>query len=214
MIKVINALFLERTLRDYITRELEPYRLDNVQLNLEPPEEIPADPEERARLLTLKVPPTVVCGYPPKTVTGVYDTTKLPQAPWIAVRAHTGQSTFIDSRPFEQCTATLTLSVYDQDPARQGYQDLLNIINVLQNGFFRDRVIDEAFSLVVPIDWSLSDIDTFPYWFADMTTRWQLPLPSHIDEANLQTPHVPRDLSDLRRVRVEPVNVPNYASKY
>lgn len=187
---VINHLYLERTLRDYIERELEPYRLDNAQVNIVQPDEVPFDPDERARSLVLKMPPVVVTGHPPKTVTGVYDTSALPQSPYVAVRAISGRSTFHDTGPFETCTVELVLSTYDQNPNRHGYQDLLNIVDVLQNAFFRDRVIDEAYSLVAPITWSLLDAVPFPYWQAEVTTQWQLPLPSHIEETTTQTPIV------------------------
>lgn len=188
---VINHIFLERTLRDYIARELEPYRLDNAQVNIVQPDQVPFDPQERARSLVLKMPPVVVCGHPPKTVTGFYDTKALPQSPYIAVRATGGVSTFHDPNPIEECTVVLVLSIYDQEARNQGHQVILNIVDVLQNAFFRDRVIDDSYSLIAPISWELVDGAPFPYWQGQMSMKYQLPLPSHIKETTIQTPPVP-----------------------
>lgn len=196
---IITALMLERTLAAFIKRQLEPYRLDNPQVNLVQPDEVPYDALERHRSLALKVPPTVVCGFLPKTVTGAIDPEKLPGYPFISVRATEGRADWrTATQGYDTCTASILIGAYDENPDRSGYQDCLNMIGAIKFEFIRFRVIDQSYSIIPPLTWALVEADLFPHFVAEMTTQWQLPLASHIEEVTKQTPWVPRDLADLR----------------
>jgi hypothetical protein len=37
------------------------------------------------------------------------------------------------------------------------------------------KSIDDAYPIVMPIDWHLNQTDTFPYFAGEMITHWQLP---------------------------------------
>lgn len=203
MIGVMTELYLERTLARFIARHVETYRLGNVQESMfkegevdpeEPDEERPEEFDD----LTLKVPPKVIQGFAPKTVTGELDTSKLPAYPFISVRALSGRQDWTGRTPQEVVTASIIVGTYDEDPDRRAYQDCLILVGAIKLWLPRYRVLDQSFSIVAPLSWEMSDADLFPHFIAEITTQWQLPTPSHIEEVTTQTPYVPRDMRDLR----------------
>lgn len=220
MIGVMTELYLERTLARFIARHVETYRLGNVQEStfqekpepgeLEPESETPEEPEERPDEfddLALKVPPKVIQGFAPKTVTGAVDTAKLPAYPFISVRALSGRQDWTGRTPQEIVTASIIIGTYDEATDRRAYQDCLILVGAIKLWLPRYRVLDQTFSIVAPIAWEMSDADLFPHFIAEITTQWQLPTPSHIAEVTTQTPYVPRDLRDL-----VPETYPTYAN--
>ena len=190
---------LEKTLVGFLSRLFDSARLDNPTLNLaqetqpmplivepqprlvtEPrivtdPDEAPVsyDPTERAQTLFLKVPPRVVRGRVPRTVTGEIAVDKLPDCPAIIVQVVSArveqQSTFI--------TLRILVNAYDENPDSSGYQDVLNMIETMAIALtsFGQQAIDDAYPIVLPIDWKLVEADTFPHYIGEMTTQWELP---------------------------------------
>ena len=177
---------LELTLVKFIRSVVNPYRLDNPTLNLaqatapQPP--IVVDPDDppvsydyiqRAQTLALKVPPRVERGRVPRTVTGEIAVDKLPDFPSVTVQVVSAQVRVDETI----ATVRIFVNCYDEDPASGGYQDCFNITEAIAIALtsFGQAAIDEAYPIVLPIDWKLVEADTFPHYIAEMTTTWELP---------------------------------------
>jgi hypothetical protein len=101
------------------------------------------------------------------------DPSQLPDYPSIVVQAIDGkvmtQSTHVTVRIF--------IHAYDENPDSQGYQDLTNMIETLAGYLtsWGQQAIDEAFPIILPIEWKIPDSNIFPHFIAEMTTTWELP---------------------------------------
>lgn len=189
-----SAFFLEKTLRDFIEQLFtNTYMLDNPAVNLQQPAwdenhdlaqepkvnpltftpPVSYDPTERAQTLQGKVPPQVVRGRVPRTVTGEIDPSKLPDFPSIAVQAVSGHV----SKDQTHVGVHIFFHAYDEDPNSHGYQDLINMIEVVAYAFtsYGQKGIDDAYVIVLPIEWKVPEDSLFPHYIGDMHTTWQLP---------------------------------------
>jgi hypothetical protein len=182
---VISAFDLEAALVDFLTLLFDHARLDNPTLNLAqatqpthpiaPPDKplLSFDTKLRAQTLILKVPPRVVRGRVPRTVTGEIALDKLPDVPSIIVQAVSAKvandSTIVTTR--------LLFTAYDENPDGQGYQDVLNMLEAATIALtsFGQRGIAEAYVIVLPLEWKLVEPDCFPHYLGEMTTQWELP---------------------------------------
>ena len=187
VIREQTAYNLEKTLVDFITRLVDPARLDNPTLNLaqatmptHPIEpgipRVPYDYTERAQTLTLKVAPTVARGRVPRTVTGEIALDKLPDVPSITVQAVDGRVQLLDSHTQKIVTVRIFITTYDENPDSQGYQDCLNLCETLEMALtsFGLAALNQAYPIVLPLEWKLNENDTFPHYLAEMTTQWQM----------------------------------------
>jgi len=185
-IRLHTAFDLEVTLVAFLARILGGMRLDNPTLNLSqatgPQELIVHDPDqppvsydyiERAQTLALKVPPRVVRGRVPRTITGEIALDKLSDVPNVIVQAIKAK---IES-DVTIVTVKLCFTSYDENPNSQGYQDVLNMVETaaLALTSFGQAAIDKAYPIVMPIEWSLVESDCYPHFIGEMTTQWQLP---------------------------------------
>lgn len=177
---------LEETLVRFIDKLFsESYRLDNPTLNLAqatqptPPvvtgadEQVTYDYTERAQTLYLKVPPRVVRGRVPRTVTGEIQVDKLPDCPAIIVQC-VGAKVQNDETV---ATVKICVSAYDENPDSQGYQDVQNMVEALAIALtsFGQQGIDQAYPIIMPFEWKLNENDTFPHFIAEITSEWELP---------------------------------------
>lgn len=179
---------LEKTLCTFLRRMLEANRLDNPTLNLAQPGVVPFDYTERAQTLELKVPPRVVRGRVPRTVTGEIAVDKLPDCPAVIVQVVGAK---VEQ---EETTATVRILVnaYDEHPDGGGYQDVLNITEAIAQALtsFGQQAIDQAYPVVLPMEWKLVEADTFPHFIAEMTTTWTLPSGRPMPDRDLGAPWV------------------------
>jgi len=165
---------LEKTLVAFLNQLfVDAYRLDNPSVNLVQPDTVPFDPTARAQTLEGKVAPTVVRGRVPRTVTGELDLTKVPLVPHIIVQA-------VSAKVEQQetvVTVKLLVAVYDENPNSQGYQDVQNIIEAIAIAFtsFGQAAINQAYPIVLPIEWQLREENCYPHFIGEMTTKWELP---------------------------------------
>jgi hypothetical protein len=176
---------LERTLVAFIKQIVDSYRFDNPTLNLaqQPgafpksydPDDVPVsyDVTERAKTLALKVPPRVICGCIPRTVTGEISLDKLADVPHIIVQAVSAKAEIQETF----ATVRIFVCMYDENPDGGGYQDCLNMAEaiVIALTSYGQGVIDQAYPLVMPIEWKLNENDTFPHFLAEITTQWEMP---------------------------------------
>jgi hypothetical protein len=165
---------LEKTLVAFIEQIFEDsYRLDNPAVNLGQPDETPYDYTERAQSLVAKVPPQVLRGRIPRSVVGEIAADKLPNIPAVIVQA-TG-ATVETNETF--ATVRIIVSAYDENPDSQGYQDVTNMVEAIAIALtsFGQAAIDQAYPIVMPLEWKLDERDTFPHFVAEITTKWELP---------------------------------------
>jgi hypothetical protein len=177
---------LELTLVKFLQNLFEDtYRLDNPTLNLaqQPgafpkmydPDGAPVsyDPTARAQTLYLKVPPRIVRGRVPRTVTGEIAVDKLPDCPAIIVQCVSAKVEQAETF----ATVRVLASAYDENPDGGGYQDVQNMIEAMAIAFtsFGQQAIDQSYPIVLPIEWKLIEADTFPHFIGEMTTQWELP---------------------------------------
>jgi hypothetical protein len=180
---------LEVTLVKFLQRLFVSYRLDNPTLNLaqatalqhpivvDPDNVVPYDPAERAQTLMLKVPPRIERGRVPRTVTGEIAVDKLPDCPAIIVQVVSAKVEMDRSNTVRIVTVRVLVNAYDENPDSGGYQDVLNMVEAIDIAFtsFGQQAIDQAYPIVLPIEWKLIEADTFPHYIAEITTQWQLP---------------------------------------
>lgn len=194
--RVQSAYDLEVTLVGFLSKLLGGQRLDNPTLNLAQPDIVSFDPKQRAQTLELKAVPRVVRGRVPRTVTGEIALDKLPDVPNVIVQA-------IKAKVDQQSTVVtvrILFSTYDENPASQGYQDCLNLIETtaLALTSFGQQAIDQAYPIQLPIEWTLIEPDCFPHFVGEMTTTWELPSARPLpDEAFFGI--VPAENIELRR---------------
>jgi hypothetical protein len=177
---------LELTLQKFINRLfVDTYRLDNPTLNLaqatapshpivmDPDEVVPYDPIGRAQTLYLKVPPRVVRGRVPRTVTGEIAVDKLPDCPAIIIQVVSAKVQSMETI----ATVRILVNAYDEDPDSGGYQDVQNMVEAISIALtsYGQQAIDQAYPIVMPFDWKLIEADTFPHYIAEITTEWELP---------------------------------------
>lgn len=180
---------LEVTLVRFLENLFTPYRLDNPTLNLaqatapthpivvDPDNVVSYDPQKRAQTLYLKVPPRVERGRVPRTVTGEIEVDKLPDCPAIIVQAVSARTEIEMSHTHRVVTVRILVSAYDENPKSGGYQDVLNMLEAMDTALtsFGQQGLDQAYPIVLPLDWKLVEADTFPHYIGEMTTTWELP---------------------------------------
>lgn len=207
----ITAFHLEQALVTFI-RQLftDTYLLDNPAVNfgqatgpshpivVDPDSVTPYDPTGRAISLLGKVPPQVVRGRVPRTVTGDIDGTQLPDFPSIIVQAIEGKvetnETHVKVRIF--------LHSYDENPDSQGYQDLTNMIEVVAYALtsYGQKGIDARFPIILPMEWQIPDSNAFPHFIGEMMTTWKLPsarpLPDPCGDSIIPMEHIDLRVSE------------------
>lgn len=94
--------------------------------------------------------------------------------PYIVVRAVRGTTS--DPGAHQNVTVDLIICVYDDETERQGMKDLHHIIRVISLRFQKEPLLAGAYSLLYPIDWMISDEDTYPFYFGGMEFHFELPV--------------------------------------
>ncbi len=63
--------------------------------------------------------------------------------------------------------------IYDENESKQGYADLLNMIEKYKNHLSHKRLIGD-YELIHPIEWEMQDEDTHPLYYAGIWTNWKV----------------------------------------
>jgi hypothetical protein len=158
-------------------QDTQNYFVDVLYQEEQPAEYVPYDPTGRAQTLYLKVPPRVVRGRIPRTVTGEILVDRLPDVPAIIVQATSARVFLADSHTQKAVTVRIFINAYDENPDSAGYQDCQNMAETIEMALTTAGMgaLDQAYPIVLPIEWKLNENDTFPHFIAEMTTTWQLP---------------------------------------
>lgn len=69
----------------------------------------------------------------------------------------------------------LIIGIYDEDRNRQGYKDVLHIINKIYERFAKQNVLNKRYVVKVPFRWTLQDEDTHPYYFGGIEMSFDIP---------------------------------------
>jgi hypothetical protein len=172
-----TAFDLELTLVKFLTNLFGGTRLDNPTVSLAQPATVPYDYTERAEALDYKVPPKVVRGRIPRTLTGEVALDKISDVPVIIVQSTGGK---INNAPaemaFDRTTTRILFVGYDENPDSQGYQDILNLIETAKAALtsFGQGGLDNAYPILFPIEWKI-DSEAWPHFIGEISCDWQLP---------------------------------------
>ena len=91
--------------------------------------------------------------------------------PYIIVRIDEGEIT--DEASAQTVNTLLLAGVYDDRYDRQGAKDILNIIAKIYERFAKMPVLGGKYTVQYPIQWTLQDEDTYPYYFGGMSIKWE-----------------------------------------
>lgn len=69
----------------------------------------------------------------------------------------------------------LIIGIYDENPNKQGYKDVLHIINMIYERFAKNPILADQFTANMPFSWSLQDEDTHPYFFGGIELSFRIP---------------------------------------
>ena len=72
-------------------------------------------------------------------------------------------------------TAAAVVCVCDDDTARQGHKDILTIIHRIIERFDKNPLLVGKFVFRHPLEWTLSDEDTYPYYYGGLLLTFEVP---------------------------------------
>jgi hypothetical protein len=71
-------------------------------------------------------------------------------------------------------SVAVVICVCDDSTVRQGHQDVLSIIHKIIERFNKNPALAGQFILQFPVEWSLSDEDTYPYYYGGLLMRFEV----------------------------------------
>ena len=109
-------------------------------------------------------------------------TEEIPE-PYIIVRTNEGN--IPDANSPQEMDLILVICVYDNNPNRQGYRDVLHIIQEVYGRYAKNPVVrikagsggaaGGPYSIKSPIKWGTQQDDTHPYYFGAMSLKFEAP---------------------------------------
>lgn len=76
----------------------------------------------------------------------------------------------------------VVICVCDDNTARNGHQDALAIIQRIIERFSKNPALGGRFNMVFPIEWSLADEDTYPYYYGGLLMHFEVSAIEREDE--------------------------------
>lgn len=92
--------------------------------------------------------------------------------PYVIVRLIDGEMDNLE--PYE-VEVLFLIGVYDKNADRQGYRDVMHVINVILERYGKQAVLDSKYTAKYPFNWALQDTDTHPYYFGGVEITFELP---------------------------------------
>lgn len=90
--------------------------------------------------------------------------------PYAIVRIEDGKIEAIDG---DQSVAVLIiLGVYDESLENQGHKDVLNMIQKIYERFAKNAILAGKYECLHPIEWTLQDEESFPYFIGGMALKF------------------------------------------
>lgn len=84
----------------------------------------------------------------------------------------------------ETVTTTISFGVYDDNDNKQGFADILNMIEKYKNHLVHERVID-GYEVLYPIKWEMQDEDSHPAYFGGIAVTWKMRQMKTREESNI-----------------------------
>jgi len=79
-------------------------------------------------------------------------------------------------------TVAAVICVCDDNTARNGHKDVLSIIRKITERFCKNPVLSHRFVFKYPLEWSLSEEDTYPYYYGGLLMKFEVPAIEKEDE--------------------------------
>lgn len=109
-------------------------------------------------------------------------TEEIPE-PYIIVRTNEGN--IPDANSAQEVDLILVICVYDNNPNRQGYRDVLHIIQEIYGRYAKNPLVrikpdsggaaGGPYAIKFPIKWVTQQDDTHPYYFGAMSLKFEAP---------------------------------------
>lgn len=94
--------------------------------------------------------------------------------PYCIVRVLEGE---IESLDVPQTVKILLLfGVFEEDKQGQGHEVILNLIQRVQERFYKNPILANTFVMKNHMEWSLQEEDTYPYYYGGVLTTWDTPV--------------------------------------
>lgn len=122
--------------------------------------------------------PRVWSGFVPRDEVGQIVPGDISTYPAIVVNVNAGEMA-IDQ---EVAATNVIVCCFDKNHDQQGYRDCVNVVQRLKDRFREVDIIRERFIWAPPINWAINrklgseGMNAFPYFFADMTVHFLLPV--------------------------------------
>lgn len=81
------------------------------------------------------------------------------------------------SKTHSTCDVRLLIGIYDDAPECQGYQDVLNIQELIRQYLLEHRILANRHLLMMPMKCRLLDSETWPVYFGEMNLLFQVGRP-------------------------------------
>lgn len=72
-------------------------------------------------------------------------------------------------------TVGFVIGTFDDDNQNQGYRDVTQIINKIEEVLKKEPVINRQFTLKYPLKWRILEEETAPYYYGAVETNWKMP---------------------------------------
>jgi hypothetical protein len=124
------------------------------------------------------VEPHVWSGFVPRDAVGEIAPGDISTYPAIIVHVNAGEMV-IDQ---ETTSINIMVGCFDANRDQQGYRDCCNVVQRLKDRFREVDIIRERFIWAPPLTWTINrrigneGMNAFPYFFADMTVHFLLPV--------------------------------------
>lgn len=94
--------------------------------------------------------------------------------PYCIVRVLEGE---IESLDVPQTVKILLLfGVFEEEKQGQGHEEILNLIQRVQERFYKNPILANTFVMKNHMEWSLQEEDTYPYYYGGVLTTWDTPV--------------------------------------
>lgn len=93
--------------------------------------------------------------------------------PYIINRLVDGNVT--DESSAHEVKLILIIGIYDQAQNKQGYRDVLHIIQTIYERFGKENVLDKRYVAKMPFKWTLQEEDSHPYYFGGIEMSFDIP---------------------------------------
>lgn len=107
---------------------------------------------------------------------------ELSAVPYVQAILNSGKGA-LDTESNSTVEVVLIFSVYDPDKDRQGYKDLLSLIQRFVQRFSENPLLGN-FDMTGEIEWAIGE-DTYPYYFGALSTTFEIPTVRRIDAIDL-----------------------------